>query len=126
MNYAISLARDYDANMEVLKALSGTNLAAVTIGVPNEALAHVASSQDPADKWFRDHTLSVGNDAISGVVQSIVQQAIGNLYNTVRKTAVGDKVRGSSSPPSAGQFANGVDKIINNLTVICTEQGPLY
>lgn len=56
MNYAISLARDYDANMEVLKALSGTNLD-VTIGVPNEAVAHVASSQDPADKWFRDHIL---------------------------------------------------------------------
>ncbi|KAJ6903461.1 hypothetical protein NC651_020830 [Populus alba x Populus x berolinensis] len=47
--------------------------------------------------------ICVGNNAISGVVQSIVQQAIGNLYNTVRKTAVGDKVRGSSSPPSAGQ-----------------------
>lgn len=113
MNYAISLAMDYDADMEVLKALSGTNLA-VTIGVPNEALAHAASSQDPADKWFRDHIfyvhidvrfryICVGNNAISGVVQSIVQQAIGNLYNTVRKTAVGDKVRGSSSPPSAGQ-----------------------
>jgi hypothetical protein len=56
MNYAISLARDYDANMEVLKALSGINVG-VTIGVPNEAIAHVASSQDAADKWFRDHIL---------------------------------------------------------------------
>ncbi|KAI5580179.1 hypothetical protein BDE02_08G138100 [Populus trichocarpa] len=62
----------------------------------------------------------VGNNAIPGVVQSVVQPAIGNLYNSVRKTAVGDKVRGSSSPPSAGQFANGADKIMNNLTVICT------
>jgi hypothetical protein len=56
MNYAISLARDYDVNMEVLKALSGINVG-VTIGVPNEAIAHVASSQDAADKWFRDHIL---------------------------------------------------------------------
>ncbi|KAI5573390.1 hypothetical protein BDE02_10G077700 [Populus trichocarpa] len=136
MNHAISLVRVYDANTEVLEALSGTNLV-VTIGVPDEAIAHVASSQEAADKWFRDHVLTyvhkgvrfryicVGNEAIPGVVQSLVPQAIINLYNSVRKasvdyiyvtTAVGGKVLESSYPPSAGRFANGVDKIMNNLT----------
>ncbi|XP_011021534.1 PREDICTED: glucan endo-1,3-beta-glucosidase-like [Populus euphratica] len=103
MNYAISLVRVYDANTEVLEALSGTNLV-VTIGVPDEAIAHVA---------------------IPGVVQSFVPQAIINLYNSVRKasvdyiyvtTAVGGEVLECSYPPSAGQFANRVDKIMNNLT----------
>ncbi|CAK7327040.1 unnamed protein product [Dovyalis caffra] len=136
MNYAISLVRVYDANMEILEALSGTNLV-VTIGIPNEAIAHVASSQEAADKWFQDHILAyvhkgvrfryicAGNEAIPGVVQSLVPQAIANLHNSVRNagidyiyvtTAVGGKVLERSYPPSAGQFSNGVDKIMNNLT----------
>ncbi|KAF9673935.1 hypothetical protein SADUNF_Sadunf10G0075500 [Salix dunnii] len=137
MNYAISVVRVYDAIMEVLEAISGTNLI-VTIGVPDEAIAHVASSQEAADKWFRDHVLTyvhkgvrfryicVGYEAIPGVVQSLVLQAIINLYNSVRKanidyyiyvtTAVGGKVLESSYPPSTGRFAHGVDKIMNNLT----------
>ncbi|XP_061986363.1 glucan endo-1,3-beta-glucosidase, basic vacuolar isoform-like [Populus nigra] len=132
MNYAISLARDYDANMEVLKALSGINVG-VTIGVPNEAIAHVASSQEAADKCFETtflmFTYVFGSDIfLLAITQFLVsfnplynqQLVFGNLYNSVRKTAVGDKVRGSSSPPSGGQFANGADKIMNNLTVICT------
>jgi len=40
-----------------------------------------------------------GNNAIPGDVQSIVQEAIGNLYNSVRKTAVGIKFVGAPLLP---------------------------
>ncbi|KDP40165.1 hypothetical protein JCGZ_02163 [Jatropha curcas] len=136
LNYAIPLIRVYDANLEILEALKGTNLV-VTIGVPDEAIAHVASSQEAADKWFQDHVLTyiqkgvrfryicVGNEAIPGVVQFHLQQAICNLNNSVQKagidfihvtTAVGSEVLGSSYPPSTGQFAPELDALMSNLT----------
>ncbi|GAV84841.1 LOW QUALITY PROTEIN: Glyco_hydro_17 domain-containing protein, partial [Cephalotus follicularis] len=136
LNYKIPLIRVFDANLEILEALSRTNLV-VTIGVPNEAIAHVASSQEAADKWVQDHILTyilkgvrfryvcVGNEAIPGVVASYVQQAIANLYNSIRKkagidyifvtTAVGGNVLGASYPPSQGQFALEVAQIMNDL-----------
>ncbi|KAJ6312985.1 hypothetical protein OIU77_014499 [Salix suchowensis] len=124
---AIHISMVYDAN------INGANLI-VTTGVLDEAIAHVASSEEATDKWFRDDVLTcvlkgvrfryicVGNEAVPGVVQSLVLQAIVNLYNAVRKanidyiqvtTAVRGKVLESSYPPSNCRFAHGVDKITN-------------
>ena len=72
----------------------------VTTGVPDETIAHVASSEEATDKWFRDHVptyvhkgvrfryIGVGNEAVPGVVQSLVLQAIVNLYSAVRKANI--------------------------------------
>ncbi|XWS39308.1 hypothetical protein CRYUN_Cryun18bG0040300 [Craigia yunnanensis] len=57
LNNKISLIRVQDANLEILEALSGTNLV-VTIGVPNEAIPYVALVQEAADKWFQDHIVT--------------------------------------------------------------------
>ncbi|OMO61207.1 Glycoside hydrolase, family 17 [Corchorus capsularis] len=137
MSSKITLIRVEDASLEILEALSGTNLV-VTIGVPNEAIPYVASSQDAADKWFQDHIvtytrrgvrfryLCVGNDAVlSTILASQVIRAIANLHESIRKagidylfvsTAVGSGVLGASYPPSQGQFAPGVSQIMSNLT----------
>ncbi|KAL5849760.1 hypothetical protein ACOSQ4_007773 [Xanthoceras sorbifolium] len=134
--YKISLIRIYDANTDILEALSGTNLV-VTIGVPDEAIAYVASSQEAADKWVQDHIkayvakgvrfryVCVGNEAIPGVVASLVEQAIRNLHTSIRlkagldyifvTTAVGPYVLTDSYPPSHGQFAPNVAAIMNSL-----------
>ncbi|XP_031261491.1 glucan endo-1,3-beta-glucosidase-like [Pistacia vera] len=138
LNYRISLIRIYDANLDILEALSGTNLV-VTIGVPNEAISYVASSQEAADKWVQDHIITyirkgvrfrylcVGNEAIPGVVASDVLQAILNLQNSLRQragtqdiyvtTAVSANVLGVSFPPSQGQFAPNVADIMSNITL---------
>ncbi|KAK6265831.1 hypothetical protein QUC31_016668 [Theobroma cacao] len=89
MNNKISLIRVHDANLEILEPLSGTNLV-VTIGVPNEAIAYVASSQEAADKWFQDY-----------------------IVTYIRK---GVSVLGASYPPSQGQFAPGVAQVMSHLT----------
>ncbi|KAK0608289.1 hypothetical protein LWI29_028365 [Acer saccharum] len=134
--YKISLIRVYDANTDILEALSGTNLV-VTIGVPNEAIAYVASSQEAADKWVQDHITTyiakgvifryvcVGNEAIPGIVASFIEPAIRNLYTSIRikagidyifvTTAVGLNVLRESYPPSQGQFGPNVAQIMNNL-----------
>ncbi|XVF38205.1 hypothetical protein REPUB_Repub20aG0080200 [Reevesia pubescens] len=136
LNNKISLIRFQDANLEILEALSGTNLV-VTIGVSNEAIPYVASSQEAADKWFQDHIttyirrgvrfryLCVGNEAIPSVVASCVLGAMANLQESIRKegidyifvtTAVGSSVLGASYPPSQGQFAPGAAQLMSNLT----------
>ncbi|KAJ4722446.1 Glucan endo-1,3-beta-glucosidase [Melia azedarach] len=136
LNYRISLIRVYDANTEILEALSGTSLF-VTVGVPNEAIAFVASSQEAADKWVQDHIvayirkgvrfryLCVGNEAIPGISAPSVEQAIRNLYKSIRKTgidyifvttAVAANVLGTSYPPSQGQFASNVADIMSSIT----------
>lgn len=116
--------------------MSGTNLV-VTIGVPNEAINYVASSQEAADKWVQDHIttyvrkgvrfryLCVGNEAIPGILAASVEPAIKNLHNSVRKagydfifttTAVAANVLGTSYPPSQGQFARDVADIMSSIT----------
>ncbi|XP_059446395.1 glucan endo-1,3-beta-glucosidase-like [Corylus avellana] len=57
LNYAIPLVRLFDANLEFLEALRGTNLV-VTVGVPNVLLTHIASSQNVANSWVNDHIKS--------------------------------------------------------------------
>ncbi|KAJ8561188.1 hypothetical protein K7X08_027378 [Anisodus acutangulus] len=65
----------YDANPEILRLLSGTNLH-VSIMVPNEQISAVAANQSAANRWVRDNVLSyypntmiryilVGNEVLS-------------------------------------------------------------
>ncbi|XVF66675.1 hypothetical protein PTKIN_Ptkin10aG0056100 [Pterospermum kingtungense] len=146
LNYKVSLIRVQDANLEILEALSGTNLV-VTIGVPNEAIVYVSSSQEAADKWFQDHVftyigrgvrfryLCVGNDAIPSVVSSYILGAMENLNESIKKkgidyifvtTAVGSSVLGASYPPSQGQFAPEVAQVMSNLTCyLYSNESPL-
>ncbi|KAK6279035.1 hypothetical protein POUND7_019302 [Theobroma cacao] len=103
MNNKISLIRVHDANLEILEPLSGTNLV-VTIGVPNEAIAYVASSQEAADKWFQDY------------IVTYIRKGVRFRYLCVGNEAIPSSVLGASYPPSQGQFAPGVAQVMSHLT----------
>ena len=51
---SINKVKLFDANSDVLQALSGSNIA-VTVGVPNTLLRSLNSSKKAADSWVHDN-----------------------------------------------------------------------
>ncbi|KAK4354911.1 hypothetical protein RND71_027105 [Anisodus tanguticus] len=126
----------YDANPEILRLLSGTNLH-VSIMVPNEQISAVAANQSVANRWVRDNVLSyypntiiryilVGNEVLSNkddqslwydlvpamrnIKKSIDEH---NIHNIKIGTPLAMDILQTSFPPSSGEFRLDIQR--NNL-----------
>ncbi|KAK4374158.1 hypothetical protein RND71_004835 [Anisodus tanguticus] len=117
----------YDANPEILRLLSGTNLH-VSIMVPNEQISAVAANQSAANRWVRDNVLSyypntmiryilVGNEVLSNKDDQSLWYAIvpamrnikksideHNIHNIKIGTPLAMDILQTSFPPSSGEF----------------------
>uniref|UniRef100_A0A2N9E942 glucan endo-1,3-beta-D-glucosidase n=1 Tax=Fagus sylvatica TaxID=28930 RepID=A0A2N9E942_FAGSY len=119
----------YDANPEILKLLSGTNLQ-VSIMVPNNEISNIASNQTIADQWVQNNVLAyypntmirfvlVGNEVFSyntdhdrriwfdlvpamrKIKRSLKNQ---NITNIKIGTPLAMDIMQSTFPPSSGNF----------------------
>ncbi|KAK6138593.1 hypothetical protein DH2020_027671 [Rehmannia glutinosa] len=120
----------YDANPEVLKLLSGTNLH-VSIMVPNEQISAIASNQTQADQWVDQNVLAyypttkirfvlVGNEVFSTndlklwldlvpAMKNIKTSLTGhNVHNIKVGTPLAMDVLESTFPPSSGKFRSDI------------------
>ncbi|KAL5541580.1 hypothetical protein UlMin_009290 [Ulmus minor] len=138
LNYSASLIRIFDVNAEVLEALRGTNLV-VTVGVPNDEVPNLASSKEAAINWVNHHIkpfvgpngvrfryIAVGSELIPGITSSSVLPAMRNLHKALILTGlpnyiqvttiVAINVLGQSYPPSSGEFAPFVARIMKGIS----------
>ncbi|KAK4268225.1 hypothetical protein QN277_024911 [Acacia crassicarpa] len=128
----------YDANPEILKALSNTNYQ-VSIMVPNQLIVNVSSNQTLANEWVKTNVLPfypqtliryllVGNEVISSSppeVWAALVPAIRRIKHSlkhfgIRKVKVGTStamdVLESSFPPSNGTFRSDIaDRVMKPL-----------
>ncbi|KAI3470045.1 hypothetical protein Pfo_026708 [Paulownia fortunei] len=123
-------AKLYDANPEVLKLLSGTNLH-VTIMVTNEQISSIASNQSQADLWVHENILAyypstkirfvlVGNEVFSyndlkmwlDLVPAMrkIKKSLNehNVHNIKVGTPLAMDVLESTFPPSSGKFRSDI------------------
>ncbi|XP_052171216.1 probable glucan endo-1,3-beta-glucosidase A6 [Diospyros lotus] len=120
----------YDANPEILQALSGTDLQ-VSIMVPNELLANISADQKLADHWVRTNVvpfypqvkiryLLVGNEILSSS-DNTTKFSLVPAMRRIRRSVKGHELRKikvgtplamdvleSSFPPSNGTFRSDV------------------
>ncbi|XP_006349905.1 probable glucan endo-1,3-beta-glucosidase A6 [Solanum tuberosum] len=126
----------YDANPEILRLLSGTNLQ-VSIMVPNNQISIVAANQSAANQWVRDNVLPyypntmiryilVGNEVLSnkddqGLWYDLIP-AMNNIRNSIDQhnihnikigTPFAMDILETSFPPSSGEFRLDISR--NNL-----------
>ncbi|KAK4435816.1 putative glucan endo-1,3-beta-glucosidase A6 [Sesamum alatum] len=120
----------YDANPEVLKLLSGTDIH-VSIMVSNEQISGIASNQSQADLWVRENVLAyypstrirfvlVGNEVFSyndlkmwldlvPAMRNIKRSlSLNNIHNVKISTAIAMDTLESSFPPSSGKFRSAI------------------
>ncbi|KAJ4846060.1 hypothetical protein Tsubulata_002582 [Turnera subulata] len=127
----------YDANPEILKLLSGTNIY-VAITVPNSQIISIASNQSVANSWVRDNIipyypetmirfLLVGNEVFSHSSDQD-KQIWQNLVPAMRKlksslashdirnikigTPLAMDVLRTSHPPSSGTFRSDIAAVM--------------
>ncbi|XP_009625838.1 probable glucan endo-1,3-beta-glucosidase A6 isoform X1 [Nicotiana tomentosiformis] len=117
----------YDANPEILRLLSGTNLH-VSIMVPNDQISIVAANQSVANQWVRDNVLSyypntmiryilVGNEVLSNKDDQSLWYDLVPAMRNIKKSIDGHRIHNikigtplamdmlqTSFPPSSGEF----------------------
>lgn len=127
----------YDANPEILRLLSGTNIS-VSIMVPNNEITGIASNQSKADEWVKNNVLPyypktmiryllVGNEilsyfsdqdrrlwhdlvpAMTKIKSSLKAQ---NITNIKIGTPLAMDVVQSSFPPSNGSFRSDISETV--------------
>ncbi|CAN4104586.1 unnamed protein product [Withania somnifera] len=128
----------YDANPEILKLLSGTNLH-VSIMVPNDQISILATNHSAANQWVHENVLSyypdtmiryilVGNEVLSNKDdQSVwydlvpamrnINKSIDehNIHNIKIGTPLAMDIMQTSFPPSSGEFRLDISR--NNLLI---------
>ncbi|VVB16991.1 unnamed protein product [Arabis nemorensis] len=119
----IANIRIFDTNTDVLNAFRGNRDIGVIVGVKNQDLAALATSEDAVNTWFVTNIepyladvnitfITVGNEIIPGEIGFHVLAVMKSLTNLVKSrslpilisTTVAMINLGQSYPPSAGDF----------------------
>eukprot|EP01018_Ginkgo_biloba_P010309 Gb_09682 [translate_table: standard] len=128
----VGYVKIYDADPEVLKALSNTNLQ-VVITVKNQEISSIASDSSNADKWVQSNVLPyypstriymimVGNEVLSDnqnqATWSQLVPAMKNVHSALLQNKLDDAIKittsvamdafSSSYPPSNGSFRQDI------------------
>ncbi|XP_057847857.2 glucan endo-1,3-beta-glucosidase, acidic [Cryptomeria japonica] len=132
-SHRIGKMRIYDADQETLRAFQNTGIQ-VTVGVPNENLPSIASSQETANQWVADNIqphyptiqfkyISVGNEILPDTpFTANLFPAMKNIYNALQSLNLQNQIKVStpmpmsilsnSYPPSAGTFSPNIIPIM--------------
>ncbi|KAL6963840.1 hypothetical protein U1Q18_034845 [Sarracenia purpurea var. burkii] len=143
--YGIQSMRLFDPNSSALQALQGSQID-ISLGVKNEDIQDIASSQDAANSWFETNVapylndiqflyITVGNEAIPGDSASYIAPAMQNIQIILSSqnlagikvtTVVSTGILESSYPPSTGVFSSEArSAMIDILEFLSTQGAPL-
>ncbi|OVA08813.1 Glycoside hydrolase [Macleaya cordata] len=129
------MMRLYEPSPPILEALRGSRIL-VSLGIKNQDLATLSSSQEEANAWVQTNVapykgdvdfvwITAGNEVIPGPLAQYVPGAMNNIYNALVAIGLGQiKVTtvvavtalGTTFPPSAGAFSPEVLDIMTQIT----------